>query len=367
MNCRTCRFELSQLLDGRLASGRRTKVLDHVASCPSCAGFQDELQQAQRLALRLPCSRVSGSFREELFERIRSGEGTPEAVFREPIPAATKIRYALTGAAAAAAVLVAASLLRPSHSEGAAPVVVSEEKSREKGGPDANAGDRLAAARDDQSARTGGLRPRERDERPSTPASFAGFQSIAPATPGVVATQAAVQFETSLNVANRSVQRFVQNPELKVAHELCKNALELRQIGSLLLDLRNRNHLSFSDEDVDRELSDLVSSLDEHSILHEESDRAARRVVMPVLLRTANLRRLPESMLVRPALSPSTEVQWVSRLFAERREILSRMFEMVLPEPDLDALDFSVRPGTAFAIPDECGSFYLVIRRPHGR
>lgn len=39
MNCNTCRFELSQCLDGRLASGRRAIVMQHAADCEECAAF----------------------------------------------------------------------------------------------------------------------------------------------------------------------------------------------------------------------------------------------------------------------------------------------------------------------------------------
>src|SRR5262245_17400688 len=112
MNCSTCQYELSQCLDGRLASGRRALVMDHVAACAECGEFWRELQAAQALVLRLTRPRVDGDFRERLFERIETGEGTPPAVFQEQVPLATKIRYTLTGAAAAAAVLIAATLLR---------------------------------------------------------------------------------------------------------------------------------------------------------------------------------------------------------------------------------------------------------------
>ena len=90
MNCNTCQYELSQCLDGRLPSGRRAVVMQHIASCESCDTFWKELQAAQQLVLRLPREKVSSSFREQLWERIRAGEGTPDAVFGEAVPMLAK-------------------------------------------------------------------------------------------------------------------------------------------------------------------------------------------------------------------------------------------------------------------------------------
>ena len=103
--------ELSLHLDGRLPSGRRERLLDQLDSDLQAAGLLDEMERAQTLARSLPEVQVSSGFTEGLWQRIRAGEGTPEAVFREPLPWLVKARYLLTGAAAAAAVLVGASFL----------------------------------------------------------------------------------------------------------------------------------------------------------------------------------------------------------------------------------------------------------------
>src|SRR5688572_23870014 len=113
MNCTTCRFELSQCLDGRLPSGRRAIVMQHASECTDCGTFWAELQAAQRLTLQLRRPRVGPDFREALWVRIQAGEGTPDAVFHEPVPLVVKLRYALTGAAAAAAALLCAMWLAP--------------------------------------------------------------------------------------------------------------------------------------------------------------------------------------------------------------------------------------------------------------
>src|SRR5688572_9620068 len=122
MNCSTCRYELSQCLDGRLPSGRRSLVMQHVEQCRDCSDFWNELQAAQQLILQLPREHVGSGFRDQLFERIRAGEGTPDAVFREPVPLWAKVRYAFTGAAAAAVLLAAALWLRGSDPQGLQPL-----------------------------------------------------------------------------------------------------------------------------------------------------------------------------------------------------------------------------------------------------
>lgn len=114
MRCHQAEHLLSLNLDGRLSSGQRKLLFDHLDECAACRQIDDELNAARELALSLPTQSVSAGFREELWERIRAGEGTPEAVFREPVPLATKVRYFATGAAAAGLLIAATvSFFRP--------------------------------------------------------------------------------------------------------------------------------------------------------------------------------------------------------------------------------------------------------------
>lgn len=107
MSCSRYHYLLSLNLDGRLSSSKRGALLDHLADCGACATLSDEMQSAHEMALSLPQERVGTDFTDTLWERIQSGEGTPEAVFDEPIPWATRVRYVASGAAAAALFLVA--------------------------------------------------------------------------------------------------------------------------------------------------------------------------------------------------------------------------------------------------------------------
>lgn len=119
MGCRVREYEMSLSLDGRLPSGRRAALLRHIAECDTCSDVWESMKQGQDLALSLPGFHVSGSFRQGLQRRIESGEGAPDAVYRDPVPGRTKVRYVLSGAAAAAVVIVA---LRLFASDPVAPV-----------------------------------------------------------------------------------------------------------------------------------------------------------------------------------------------------------------------------------------------------
>ncbi len=118
MNCRECQRDMSPCLDGRLPSGRRSVVMEHLEACEECTKLWGEFQQAQELVLRMPVRPVSPDFHTRLWERIKAGEGTPQAVFAEPMPLAAKARYVLIGAAAAALLLVFINGWMPGTGEG---------------------------------------------------------------------------------------------------------------------------------------------------------------------------------------------------------------------------------------------------------
>ena len=185
MNCNTCRYELSQCLDGRLPSGRRAVVLAHAEQCEPCGAFWKELQAAQDLTLSLQQAEVGSDFREGLWERIHAGEGTPDAVFHEPVPTWTKVRYALTGAAAAAAVLIGASFLQP-----AAPSAPDRVDVAAAATPDVAPVATQPVSRTD----TPRLQPRDRGPAPTYTQS-ALLSNARPLTLQLLANEAASQLE----------------------------------------------------------------------------------------------------------------------------------------------------------------------------
>jgi len=106
MTCNSYQYQLSLHLDGRLSSAGRHALMRHLDDCSSCQNLWQEMQRAQDLALSLPAQSVGSAFRETLLDRIRSGEGTPEAVFHAPVPKLVKLRYLASGAAAAAVIIL---------------------------------------------------------------------------------------------------------------------------------------------------------------------------------------------------------------------------------------------------------------------
>ncbi len=117
MRCSQAEQLLSMNMDGRLASGQRRVLAEHLERCARCQATERDLGGARELALGLPMQKLRDGFREELWERIRAGEGSPDAVFREQVPTGAKLRYFATGAAAAGLLILAANYLRPGQTQ----------------------------------------------------------------------------------------------------------------------------------------------------------------------------------------------------------------------------------------------------------
>ncbi|MBM4059867.1 MAG: hypothetical protein FJ265_02065 [Planctomycetes bacterium] len=359
MNCTTCRYELSQCLDGRLPSGRRTIVMQHVDACGGCARFWAELQAAQQLVLQLPRTRVSEGFREQLFERIRAGEGTPEAVFHEPVPALTKVRYALTGAAAAAAVLFAATWLRndagrPDAVRPDAGQVVAQHDAGPGGlrpRPDAAsvAGDRIAIGGPARSF------PQEPSSGMPSPAMFAVAQ---PLTAAAVAVEAARQFEQRFGSANRHLAQLEGRPAREhdaLVGRVLDEANELHAFAEVLLDLRDHDRLSFHDPEVGADLR-LTSNLLGKGRLQGRTLDTVRAFVAPALQQSERLGGLTRLIRVRPSFDPfeeRAEQEMLRQLNAQRPEVLPKLF-FVFPLGGMTGIPFDLR-GDFFVTENECG------------
>jgi anti-sigma factor RsiW len=341
MNCRTCHFELSQCLDGRLPSGRRAIVMAHVAECEICARFWTELQRAQELVLRLPRLRVGADFRDRLFERIEAGEGTPPAVFHEPVPVLTKVRYALTGAAAAAAVLVVGALIR--NQPARAP------ETRET----AAVGTAPLAAR---AAADGQLAVRSSAGDVAPPFAASPLLAAAkPVTTALVAVEAAKQFQKRFAWTTRNLARLDQTGNDPFAvREVCANTVELKGLAELLLDLREDDLVAFDDPRLDYELRFFVQRLEaDTERLQEHCLDTVRRVVAPTVRSGGRLGRIFDELRVRPTADPHSQLQALLRLSMGRPEVFPLLF-IVLPEPPpFEPLDFR---SPAFLFRDACGT-----------
>lgn len=338
MNCNTCRYELSQCLDGRLPSGRRAVVMEHTEACDDCGAFWAELQAAQRLTLQLPRMRVGADFRDSLWDRIKAGEGTPAAVFREPVQLVTKIRYALTGAAAAAIVLWSAMWL---HDDGG------------------------ATARQDI-AKTGITKRHAEpiDAAPPSPTQwvFDDHPLLAagakPLTFDVVALETARQLEDRHASASRALRALDRGPAAAAdgaVRNVIDSADQFRVFGEVLLDMFDRRRVSFSDADVATDLRVAVKMLEPVRRL-QPNVNTVEAVVVPAL-GSARLGAVSRKILVAPTLDPFEEMEGLQRLNAQRPDVMSQLFEMSVSE---DAGAF--RPGLTYRMAGDCGTIWVIPR-----
>lgn len=359
MNCNHCRYELSQCLDGRLPSGRRAQVMQHAERCGECGRFWSELQAAQQLALDLPRERVGERFREQLWERIRAGEGTPEAVFHEPVPFATKLRYSLTGAAAAAAVLLGVLSLRP----------MIGSPSPRSGSPESGSSELVA-----DSAAPSPLRPRVRDggsnpPRASSEVALANddlfrldhaplFASTQRLTTDVVALEAARQLEQRYATVHHALGR-MQDRSIDVdiaVGQVLENADEFHTFGELLLEMNDRRRLVFVEPEVGADLRVAVGLLGQTKLLRR--DQASVTSMVGKALQSQRLGNISGMISLVP-MDPREEREVLVRMNVQRPEVFPKLF-IVFGTTD-DMQDLGMRNGT-FAMDDACGTSWVAPR-----
>lgn len=333
MNCNAYRFELSQCLDGRLPAGRRSAVLQHAGECAACGTFWSDLQKAQQLTLRLRRSSVGGDFRTTLFARIEAGEGTPEAVFRESVPLLSKVRYALTGAAAAAAAILCALWVAPGRQD-APPAPVASATPAAAGASVAGADDDLIAAQPSLLAATQPL----------------GFH--------LVAREAARQLDQRYDAAAAAMRRVEAGDERAVPVVL-ENADEVHALGELLLDLRDRKRLLFTESEIEPDLRFAVRLLGESRRGHR--DRQTVQALVAPALRSNRLAAV--SRTIAPVqLERREELDVLQRLTAQRPDIFPKLFIVVGSDDAVeDGLEL-LRSGAAFRFADDCGPRWVAPR-----
>ncbi len=319
MNCNTCRYELSQCLDGRLPSGRRAAVLAHAESCRACGAFWRDLQAAQELTRSLRSSAVSAGFREQLWERVQAGEGTPDAVFLAPVRTWTKVRYALTGAAAAAALLIGVSMLQTERANRPESTEIAMAATRADGDAQTRASSAATAARS-----TSFLQDR------SPPASYpqnALLSNARPLTLQLLAREAASQLEQHYQEAAIGM-RMMRDPghnRTAAARKVIQNAEDVRDFGELLIDLRQRDRLVFTDDEVDRDLNFAVEWLDRVPELSEHSLEVIETYYGPALSKR-RLSNVKDHIGVRLATDPAHELHELMELNSRRPEVFPKMF-----------------------------------------
>ncbi|MCB9879330.1 MAG: hypothetical protein H6835_17180 [Planctomycetes bacterium] len=367
MNCNTCRYQLSQCLDGRLPSGQRTAAMQHVERCAECRTFWDDLQAAQQLTMRLKQPHVGADFREQLWARIHAGEGTPEAVFHEPVPIWTKVRYAATGAAAAAAVLLAALWVRgdrgwrdpevPSHHTQISGIETNPEAT--------TVGDGVGGG-----PRNGGLVERSRRTNPHEQVFVSDMplpSATRPLTLNLVAVEAARQLEQRYAMASAALRR-LDDPDgnqIGAAKQAIEMSDEIRMFGELLLDLRDSQRLAFNDSQVDADLRFAVKLLSQGNadgrLLQDRDDTrltAVQSVVAPAL-RSDHLGHVVRTIMVPPTINPAEEYDALARLNRRRPEVFPKLFYT------FGSIEHGVAipvPGMTVFLQDVCGPSWVAPR-----
>lgn len=357
MNCNSCRYELSLCLDGRLPSGRRGIVMQHVEGCESCSTFWSELEAAQRLTLSLPREKVSDGFRDQLWERIRSGEGTPDAVFHEPVPLLAKARYALTGAAAAAAVLLCATWLRkdaPSADEGhpdKAHIAAIESGATSRIGPAIPVGPSIGG---------GGTTIATEDIRFEDSPLVSSARLL---TTNVFALETARQLERRHASAHLALRRLDASPAAvantaPAVEQLLTNATEFLTFGECLLDLHDRKQLHFAEAGVEADLRFAVRMIGQGSL--RNSDGATVREIVGEALQSNRLGHV-SNMIYLVALNPREEHEVLVRLNAQRPEVFPMLFFVF--GTDAELRDTGLMPrGQAWMLDDPCGPSWVAPR-----
>lgn len=326
-------------------------MMQHVATCDGCSTFWSELQAAQRLTLQLPRVRLGEGFHEELWERIRAGEGTPEAVFHEPVPVLAKVRYALTGAAAAAAVLACMTWLRNDR-------VPAEQSHVAKVAPPAN-DDAHAAAINVASggADASGGWHQALDPIDQSPL-IASMQRLRFNT---LAVETAKQLEQRYSSASRALRRTDDggaNGESAV-RQVFENADDLHSFGEFLLAMCRNDWLFFTDPEVGADLRLVVDMLGQ-SRLHRRDRDTLRSFVAPAL-RTARLANVSDSIGLKP-LDPRLEMDVLARLNRQWTEVFPKLF-IVFGTDDAVCEQLGLfRNGTIFVMEGQCGPSWVAPR-----
>jgi hypothetical protein len=314
MNCTACRYELSQCLDGRLPSGRRAVVLQHASQCEECGTFWEELQAAQLLTLRLQQPRVSENFRESLWERVQAGEGTPDAVFREPVPMLAKLRYALTGAAAAAAALLSLTWFGP-HDDAATtrPVAKLEPRASNVGASPIVVDSTGASARfaSDPAAQSVG--------------NAWLISSTQRLGLNQVAREAAKQFDNRLAETTAEMRR-AENGNKEAIEQVFVTAREVVSVGDLLLYMRDRGSLLFTEPAAECDLRVAVRLLAQ-SRQEQPSLKTIHEIVRPAL-QSGQLMSMARKISLVP-LDPHEDQDAMAWLKIQRPDILPKLFVIV--------------------------------------
>lgn len=265
-----------------------------------------EFQEARELVLRMPVRPVSPDFHTRLWERIKAGEGTPPAVFAEPMALATKARYVLTGAAAAALLLVFINGWMPATGGSTGEEIVRTD-----------------------------LIP---------PVSDGSF----PFDPPMLARQAAAVVARDSRALGRNIQKLAGLPSDQLDEptwrEIRENTRRVRSVGRVLLFLQRDEHVELSPE-MEVALRLFGSSRDMERLESMRNHRELQATLSTIIRELRSLEKLPQELKVRMVYRPEEQFDFQRRAaewFIEDRESLKFLRIQIYGQPgtlQLELLD----------------------------
>jgi hypothetical protein len=178
-------------------------------------------------------------------------------------------------------------------------------------------------------------------------------------TTDVVALEAARQMEQRYGSAQRGLQRLERRqpaePVEHVVNQVFDDAKEFASFGELLLDLRDRKRLQFTEPSVDADLTVAVHLLAQ--VKQRQRDMPTVREVLAPALRSSRLTNLSDTIMVRPLDAPE-ERDVLVRLNNTRPEVFARLF-IVFGTADNDFMALGAR---GFVLDDGCGPSWVAPR-----
>ncbi len=269
--------------------------MEHVAGCSDCARFWEDLHGAQRLAMGLPQARVGSRFRDEVWQRIQAGEGAPDNIAQEPVPALAKVRYGLLGAAAAAVFILAVHY-------GFRPGVVEPS-----GDP---SGEELAKVA---------------EPLVTTPAP--AVRDLTPANLAVHTANQVSMAARSLRHRSRTLTR-VEQFQPEVIRDVREKIETMRSGLVMLKQLREGFGIEFRDNDARDCLTRVLTTLEFHPNL--EQPEQVRQTLHAIT--GCSLDRLQENLRFSPKHNLPHDPRfalWANRMFIEQHRIMRNM--IVIP------------------------------------
>jgi hypothetical protein len=147
--------------------------------------------------------------------------------------------------------------------------------------------------------------------------------------------------------------------DAKALPTVLENADEVHALGELLLDLRDRKRLLFTESEVEPDLRFAVRLLGESQ--RGRRDLQTMQAMVAPALRSSRLAAV--SRTIAPVqLDRGEEMEVLQRLTAQRPDIFPKLFIVIGSSSGLDDDFAMLRSGTAFRFDDDCGPSWVAPR-----